>query len=32
MFENDGGAAMIVKYSGPDTKDKFVLVSGSHDS
>lgn len=31
MFENDGGAAMIVKYSGPDTDDKLALVAGLHE-
>lgn len=32
MFENGGGASMVVKYSGPDTKNKMELVQGAHDS
>jgi len=32
MFENAGGASMIVRYSGPDTKNKMELLTGAHDS
>ena len=30
-FENAGGANMIVRYKGPDTDNKKVLLQGNHE-